>query len=78
MNKSVGLIAAVALGAMVLVGCGKAKLDASSEEAQLHSAEADLQLARADLERARDLAARNVVSKAELDSAESFRTTPSL
>jgi membrane fusion protein (multidrug efflux system) len=47
------------------------KLDASSEEAQLHTAEADLELARADLERARDLAARNVVSKAELDSAES-------
>lgn len=47
------------------------RLDASSEEAQLRSAEADLALARADLERARDLAARNVVSKAELDSAES-------
>jgi membrane fusion protein, multidrug efflux system len=47
------------------------KLDASSEEAQLRSAEADLDLARADLERARGLAARNVVSKAELDSAES-------
>lgn len=47
------------------------KLDASSEEAQLRTAEADLELARADLERARDLAARNVVSKAELDSAES-------
>lgn len=47
------------------------RLDASSEEAQLRSAEADLALARADLERARDLATRNVVSKAELDSAES-------
>src|SRR2546421_4453258 len=47
------------------------RLDASSEEAQLHTAEADLELARADLERARDLATRNVVSKAELDSAES-------
>ena len=47
------------------------RLDASAEEAQLHSAEADLELARADLERARDLAARKVVSKAELDSAES-------
>ena len=47
------------------------RLDASSEEAQLRTAEADLELARADLERARDLAARNVVSKAELDSAES-------
>jgi membrane fusion protein (multidrug efflux system) len=47
------------------------KLDASSEEAQLRSAEADLELARADLQRTRDLAARRVVSKAELDSAES-------
>ena len=47
------------------------RLDASAEEGQLHSAEADLELARADLERARDLAARKVVSKAELDSAES-------
>ena len=47
------------------------RLDASSEESQLHSAEADLELARSDLERARELAARKVVSKAELDSAES-------
>jgi membrane fusion protein, multidrug efflux system len=47
------------------------QLDASAEEAQLQSSEADLELARADLERARDLAARKVVSKAELDSAES-------
>jgi membrane fusion protein, multidrug efflux system len=47
------------------------KLDASSEEAQLHTAEADLELARRDAERARDLAGRKVISKAELDSAES-------
>jgi membrane fusion protein (multidrug efflux system) len=47
------------------------QLDASSEEAQLHSAEADVELARADLERSRDLATRKVVSKAELDAAES-------
>src|SRR5213076_2794636 len=47
------------------------RLDASSEEAQLKSAEADLELARSDLARARDLATRNVVSKAELDAAES-------
>ena len=40
------------------------QLDASAEEAQLHSAEADLELARADLERSRDLAARKVISKA--------------
>src|SRR5438876_1272483 len=47
------------------------QLNASAEEAQLHSSEADLELARADLERSRDLAARKVVSKAELDAAES-------
>jgi membrane fusion protein, multidrug efflux system len=47
------------------------KLDTSSEEAQLRTAEADLELARSDLNRARDLAARKVISKAELDAAES-------
>jgi membrane fusion protein (multidrug efflux system) len=47
------------------------RLDASSEEAQLRTAEADLELARANLQRARDLAARKVVSKQELDAAES-------
>src|SRR5438552_155238 len=47
------------------------QLDASAEEAQLHSAEADLELARADLERSRGLAARKVISKAEIDAAES-------
>jgi len=47
------------------------QLDASAEEAQLHSAEADVELARSDLERSRDLATRKVISKAELDAAES-------
>jgi membrane fusion protein (multidrug efflux system) len=47
------------------------KLDASAEEAQLRTAEADLELARKDLERTRDLANRKVISKAELDAAES-------
>jgi membrane fusion protein (multidrug efflux system) len=47
------------------------KLDSSSEEAQLRTAEADLELARANLQRTRDLAARKVVSKQELDGAES-------
>ena len=47
------------------------RLDTSSEDAQMKSAEADLELARSDLARARDLATRNVVSKAELDAAES-------
>jgi membrane fusion protein, multidrug efflux system len=47
------------------------RLDASSEEGQLRTAEADLELARQDLGRTRDLAARKVISKAELDAAES-------
>jgi len=47
------------------------KLDASSEIAQLRSAQADAELANADFERARDLANRKVISKAELDAAES-------
>src|SRR6266478_9852799 len=47
------------------------QLDASAEQAQLHSAEADLELARADLERSRDLVSRKVISKAEIDAAES-------
>lgn len=58
-------------GAVAKKGDVLVKLDASAEEAQLHTAEADLELARKDLERTRDLAARKVVSKAELDSAES-------
>jgi membrane fusion protein (multidrug efflux system) len=47
------------------------ELDTSSEEAQLRTAEADLELARANLQRSRDLAARKVISKSELDAAES-------
>jgi membrane fusion protein (multidrug efflux system) len=47
------------------------KLDSSSEIAQLKTAEADLELARANLQRARDLARRKVISKQELDAAES-------
>jgi membrane fusion protein (multidrug efflux system) len=47
------------------------RLETSSEGAQLHTAEADLELARANLQRTRDLAARKVVSKSELDAAES-------
>ncbi len=47
------------------------QLDASAEEALLRSAEAEAELGRQDLERARDLASHKVVSKAELDSAES-------
>ena len=47
------------------------KLDASQEEALLRSAEAEADLARQDLERTRGLASQKVVSKAELDAAES-------
>lgn len=47
------------------------RLDSSAEEAQLHTAQADLELAKANLERERDLATRKVVSKQELDAAES-------
>jgi biotin carboxyl carrier protein len=47
------------------------KLDSSSEEAQLRTAQADLELARANLERAKNLAARKVVSRQELDAVQS-------
>jgi len=47
------------------------RLDSSAEEAQLHTAEADLELAKANLERERDLVTRKVVSKQELDAAQS-------
>ncbi len=58
-------------GAVAKKGDVLLRLDTSSEQAQLRSAEADLELARADLERSRGLAARKVISKAELDGAES-------
>ena len=47
------------------------KLDASQEEALLRSAQAEAELARTDLERTQGLASQKVVSKAELDAAES-------
>ena len=47
------------------------KLDASQEEALLRSAEAEAELARTDLERTQGLASQKVVSKSELDAAES-------
>ncbi|MGB9475823.1 MAG: efflux RND transporter periplasmic adaptor subunit [Candidatus Udaeobacter sp.] len=47
------------------------QLDTSAEEALLRSSEAEAELARQDLERTRDLASNKVVSKAELDAAES-------
>ena len=68
-----GTVAEVAFqsGATVKKGDVLVQLDASSEEAQFRSAQADLNLARNDLQRSRDLAARKVISKAELDAAES-------
>ncbi len=47
------------------------RLDTSSEEALLRSSEAEAELARTDLERTRGLASQKVISKAELDAAES-------
>src|SRR6184192_3665800 len=47
------------------------QLDASAEEALLRSAEAEAELARQDLQRTRGLASQKVLSKAELDAAES-------
>ncbi|MEP7013804.1 MAG: efflux RND transporter periplasmic adaptor subunit [Verrucomicrobiota bacterium] len=58
-------------GGMAKKGDVLVKLDTSSEDAQLNTARADLELARKDLERTRDLAVRKVISKAELDAAES-------
>jgi membrane fusion protein (multidrug efflux system) len=58
-------------GSLVKKGDLMVRLDTSAEEAQLRSAEADLQLARADFERSRELATRKVISKAELDAADS-------
>jgi membrane fusion protein, multidrug efflux system len=67
-----GVVSEVAFqnGAPAKKGDLLVQLDASAEEAQLHSAEADLALARADLGRAHDLAERKVISKAEMDAAE--------
>ena len=48
------------------------QLDTSAEEGLLKNAKADLELARANLVRTRDLADRKVVSKQDLDSAESL------
>jgi membrane fusion protein (multidrug efflux system) len=47
------------------------RLDTASEDAQLRTADADLELARSELQRTRDLAVRKVISKSELDTAES-------
>jgi len=68
-----GVVAAIDFqnGGVAKKGDVLMRLDSSAEEAQLHTAEADLELAKANLERERNLAARKVVSKQELDAAES-------
>ena len=58
-------------GKLVKKGEVLLQLDASAEEAQMRSAEADAELAKKDFERAQDLAARKVISPAELDAAQS-------
>src|SRR5438046_8016427 len=68
-----GVVAEVGFesGAMVKKGDLLVRLDTSAEEAQLKSADADTELAHADVGRSRDLVARKVISKAEIDAAES-------
>ena len=72
-SELLGTVAEVGFesGAMVKKGDLLVRFDTSAEEAQLRSADADTELAKADFERARDLATRKVISKAELDTAES-------
>ena len=57
-------------GALVAKGDLLVKLDTSSEEAQFRALEAQADLARIDTERIRKLRADNLVSAAELDTAE--------
>jgi membrane fusion protein (multidrug efflux system) len=58
-------------GAAAKKGDVLVKLDTSAEEALLHSAEAEVELAQNDVERTRALAAKQAVSRADLDAAES-------
>src|SRR5207244_12552898 len=58
-------------GAQAKKGDVLVRLDVSQEEALLRSAQAEAELARTDLERARDLVSKKVISKAEIDAAES-------
>ena len=59
-------------GAAAKKGDVLVKLDTSAEEALLHSAEAEMELAGNDVERTRcALAAKQAVSRADLDAAES-------
>lgn len=57
-------------GAMVNEGDLLVRLDTSSEEAQLRAVEAQVNLARLNAERSRTLREQNMVSQADLDTAE--------
>ncbi|NJN46832.1 MAG: efflux RND transporter periplasmic adaptor subunit [Candidatus Competibacteraceae bacterium] len=68
----VGRITRIAFESGMAVNAGDVlvQLDTSSEEAQLASAEAAAALAKANLTRTRDLSARKLVSRADIDTAD--------
>jgi membrane fusion protein, multidrug efflux system len=67
-----GLVREIAFesGAVVSKGDLLVRLDTSTEEAQLQALEAQEELARLNLERNRSLRSQNMISQAELDTAE--------
>lgn len=71
-SEVAGIVSEVSFesGAFVKKGDLLLRLNADEQTAQLRSAEADAELTRSNVERSRDLAARKVISQAELDTAE--------
>jgi membrane fusion protein, multidrug efflux system len=67
-----GIVAEISFesGAVVAKGDPMVRLDTSSEEAQLRAVEAQLDLARLNLEREKSLRKENMVSQADLDTAD--------
>jgi membrane fusion protein, multidrug efflux system len=67
-----GIVAEISFesGAVVAKGDLMVRLDTSSEEAQLRAIEAQLDLARLNLEREKSLRKQNMVSQADLDTAD--------
>jgi membrane fusion protein, multidrug efflux system len=67
-----GIVAEISFesGAVVAKGDLMVRLDTSSEEAQLRAVEAQLDLARLNLEREKSLRKENMVSQADLDTAD--------
>jgi membrane fusion protein, multidrug efflux system len=67
-----GIVAEISFesGAVVAKGDLMVRLDTSSEEAQLRAVEAQLDLARLNLEREKSLRKQNMVSQADLDTAD--------